>query len=107
MKNNFVFIGDSLTFGYGVHKNDSWVYRISKKLNYNIINKGINGDTTPSMLNRFYEDVIAENPSNIFIMGGTNDLLSGRNIYSIIDNIELMINDIVTNTNIFIGILLI
>ena len=94
MDNIFVLIGDSLTFGYGVHKKDSWVYKLSEKLiDTKIINKGINGDTTPSILNRYYDDVISLNPSKVFLMGGTNDLLCGRSIKSIIDNIELMIKD--------------
>ena len=101
----FIFIGDSLTFGYGVHKNEGWVYKISKNTSLNVINKGINGDTTPSMLNRFFNDVISKNPDNIFIMGGTNDLLCGRSISSIIDNIDEMIKDSITiASNVYIGI---
>lgn len=47
MKNDlFIFIGDSLTFGYGVSKNETWVYKLQKSLNCNLINRGINGNTT-------------------------------------------------------------
>ena len=108
--NNFVLIGDSLTFGYGVSKSNSWVeglknYIISKNINYTIFNKGINGNTTTDMLNRFTEDVINLNPNKIFIMGGTNDLLSNRQVSSIVDNIELMIKESLSKTNdIIIGI---
>lgn len=106
--NNFVFIGDSLTFGYGVNKNKSWVENF-KSLNtsnhLNIINKGVNGNTTTDMLNRFTEDVTMFNPKKIFIMGGTNDLLSNRPLNLIIDNIELMIKESLTKTNhVIIGI---
>ncbi|MBD7915144.1 GDSL family lipase [Clostridium sp. Sa3CUN1] len=110
MNNNFVLIGDSLTFGYGVSKSNSWVeglknYIISKNINYTIFNKGINGNTTTDMLNRFTEDVINLNPNKIFIMGGTNDLLSNRQVSSIVDNIELMIKESLSKTNdIIIGI---
>ena len=45
------------------------------------------------MLNRFYTDVVLNNPKYIFIMGGTNDLLLGRSIDTIIENINLMILD--------------
>lgn len=101
----FIFIGDSLIFGYGVHKNEGWVYKISENTSLNIINKGINGDTTPSMLNRFFDDVISKKPNSIFIMGGTNDLLCGRSVSSIICNIEEMIKDsIAINSNVYIGI---
>lgn len=107
---NFVFIGDSLTFGYGVNKSKTWIgfykkFCIEKGKDFNIINKGINGNTTTDMLNRFTEDVTSLNPCTIFIMGGTNDLLSNRSINSIIDNIELMIQESLTFTDsIIIGI---
>lgn len=105
---NFVFIGDSLTFGYGVNKSKSWVESF-KNLNttehFNIINKGINGNTTTDMLNRFTEDVTMFNPKKIFIMGGTNDLLSNRPLNLIIDNIELMIKESLKKTEyVIIGI---
>lgn len=97
MNKNLVLIGDSLTFGYGVRKNESWAYRLNSNLSYNIINKGINGDTTTSMLDRFYDDVISIKPDLIFIMGGTNDLLTGRSVLSIVENISLMIDDALNN----------
>lgn len=105
MSKNFVFLGDSLTFGYGVKPNEGWVYLLSKYTDYNIINKGINGDTTVSMMDRFYNDVASNNPDYIFIMGGTNDLLLGRSLKYIIDNISELINDSKKLTsNIIIGI---
>ncbi len=93
MKPKFVLMGDSLTFGYGVSKKDSWASMLSNTLSVELINKGVNGDTTPSMLSRFYKDVTSLNPQYTFIMGGTNDLLCGRSVSSIVGNIELMIKD--------------
>lgn len=95
MNNNtdIVFLGDSLTYGYGVPKEKSWVYLTANKLKFKYINSGRNGDTTPSMLSRFYSNVLKYSPSKIFIMGGTNDLLCGRKLSSIIENIEIMIQD--------------
>lgn len=103
---DLVLIGDSLTFGYGVPKKDSWVYKLQEKYPYkNILNKGINGDTTSSMLTRYYKDVLIKKPKNIFIMGGTNDLLSGRNVDYIVKNIEIMIKEgLENNSNIIVGI---
>lgn len=102
---DIIFFGDSLTFGYGVSKEKSWVYLIANKLNLSYINNGKNGDTTPSMLSRFYSDALKYNPHTIFIMGGTNDLLCGRSISSIIENIEIMIQDSYNiNAKVIIGI---
>jgi lysophospholipase L1-like esterase len=107
MNNNFdiIFLGDSLTFGYGVPKQNSWVYKLTQKLSFSSLNKACNGETTTSMLARYYNDVLVHHPSKIFIMGGTNDLLLGRPVFSIIDNIELMIKDgLDINSEMVIGI---
>jgi acyl-CoA thioesterase-1 len=107
MNNNFdiIFFGDSLTFGYGVPKQNSWVHKLTQKLSFSSLNKACNGDTTTSMLSRYYNDVLIHYPHKIFIMGGTNDLLLGRSVNSIIDNLEIMIKDGVNiNSEIIIGI---
>ena len=70
---DFIFLGDSLTFGYGVKPKDNWVHKLSEYLKLNILNKGVNGNTTTDMLFRFYEDVVSNSPKSLFIMGGTND----------------------------------
>lgn len=105
MNDIYVFLGDSLTFGYGIKPKENWVNKLKLKYNLNIKNKGVNGSTTTDMLFRFQEDVLNLNPNKLFIMGGTNDLLSNRNISSIIDNIELMIKDALQNNiSVIIGI---
>lgn len=107
MNNNvdIIFFGDSLTFGYGVSKQNSWVYKLTQKLCFSSLNKACNGDTTTSMLSRYYNDVLIHFPSRIFIMGGTNDLLLGRSSASIIDNLELMIKDALNiNSEVILGI---
>ncbi|AWK50629.1 GDSL family lipase [Clostridium beijerinckii] len=107
MNNNFdiIFFGDSLTFGYGVPKQNSWVYKLTQNFSASSLNKACNGDTTTSMLFRYSNDVLIYRPSKIFIMGGTNDLLLGRSVSSIIDNLELMIKESCNiNSEIIIGI---
>ncbi|HCW54274.1 MAG TPA: GDSL family lipase [Clostridium sp.] len=102
---NILFFGDSLTFGYGVSKENSWVYKTSHELKLDYINKGKNGDTTSSMLSRYNSDALQNKPYVIFIMGGTNDLLCGRNVDYILDNIEIMIKDaLAINSQVTIGI---
>ena len=107
MSNNFdiIFFGDSLTLGYGVPKQNSWVYKLTQNFSFSSLNKACNGDTTTSMLSRYYNHVLIHYPSKIFIMGGTNDLLLGRPVSSIIDNLEIMIKDGMNiNSEIIIGI---
>lgn len=94
---NYIFLGDSLIYGYGVNKKDNWVSKITELSSHNILNKGVNGSTTTDMLVRFHRDVLKQQPSKVFIMGGTNDLLSNRSVESILSNIELMVKDLYNN----------
>ena len=105
MNNTYVFLGDSLTYGYGVKAKDNWVTLLKNDLNIKIHNKGVNGNTTTDMLFRFTEDVINLSPNILFIMGGTNDLLSKRSIDSILNNIEIMIREaLASNIEVILGI---
>jgi len=70
-----VFLGDSLTEGYGLsEQNCAWVNIISKEMKCEIINEGISGDTTLGMLSRLINIIEKYSPKYVFIMGGTNDL---------------------------------
>jgi lysophospholipase L1-like esterase len=64
-ENRVVFLGDSIT--------DYW-----KLADYfpgkPYINRGIDGQTTPQMLARFREDVIALRPRVLVVLAGTNDV---------------------------------
>ena len=105
MNDIYVFLGDSLIYGYGVRHTDNWVNKLKSKYNLNLYNKGVNGSTSTDMLIRFQQDALDLNPKVLFLMAGTNDLLSNRNIYSIINNIEIMIKDALNeNIEIIIGI---
>ena len=102
---SFVFLGDSLTSGYGVNKNNCWVTLFNNTTNLNIINKGINGSSSTDMLVRFDKDVMSFLPKKVFIMCGTNDLLCNRSLSSIISNINLMIKHLKSiDSSIIIGI---
>ncbi|GKU23186.1 GDSL-type esterase/lipase family protein [Clostridium folliculivorans] len=94
-----VCIGDSLTYGYGVSPSKGWVNLLRASTKYDIVNKGVNGDTTVGILSRFSRDCIDLKPNIAVIMAGTNDLLTGRSIDNIVDNIIYMVNDCV-NSNV-------
>ena len=99
-------IGDSLTFGYGVSKDKKWIDILKKKLpQYEISNKGTNGDTTSGVLSRFYKDVILNKPIKGIITIGSNDFLTGRTVDSAFDNLKLLIKEAKENgIDTFIGI---
>ena len=81
-----VFLGDSITEGYGVRRDACWV---AQQRGY-ICNRGISGDTTAGMHRRFQAHVLREAPDRVVIMGGLNDLLLGYSVESVCANLKTM-----------------
>src|SRR6185312_5671509 len=67
-ENRVVFMGDSIT--------DLWGRRQGTEFfpGRPYINRGISGQTTPQMLVRFRQDVVALQPKVVVILAGTNDI---------------------------------
>lgn len=64
---NVLFIGNSITAGWSLHfptlfTDERW------------LNRGIGGQTTSELLERFERELLAANPDVIVVMGGTNDI---------------------------------
>ena len=72
------FLGDSLTFGYGVSPRNRWVQLAAQSLGLERTNHSCVGDTTGGMLVRLYTEVLPQNPRIVFFMGGFNDLAAGE-----------------------------
>jgi lysophospholipase L1-like esterase len=64
-ENRVVFMGDSITEGW--HLDGSFPGKP-------YINRGISGQTSPQMVLRFRQDVIALQPKVVVILAGTNDI---------------------------------
>jgi lysophospholipase L1-like esterase len=62
-----VFVGDSITQDYNVHE------FFKEK---NVYNRGIGGDTSEGVLNRLEESVFQLKPKTVFLLIGTNDMVS-------------------------------
>ena len=67
-ENRVVFMGDSITEGW--HFTGPQGSFLGKPY----INRGISGQTTPQILVRFRQDVIALKPKVVVILAGTNDI---------------------------------
>ncbi len=87
-----VFLGDSLTYGYGVRRNVAWINLLNETGDFEAINKGINGDTTGGMLSRFQSDVKDLKPSIVHIMGGANDVICNATEDDLKPNIMAMVH---------------
>jgi len=67
-ENRVVFMGDSITEGW--HFDTPGGVFASRPY----VNRGISGQTTPQMVLRFHQDVIALQPKVVVILAGTNDI---------------------------------
>ena len=65
-----VFMGDSITEGWGAKDRPNGDFFPGKPYLY----RGISGQTTPQMLVRFRDDVIALKPKVVVILAGINDI---------------------------------
>ena len=87
-----VCIGDSLTYGYGVRRAVVWTALALREMSgIEIINRGMNGDTTGGMLARFDADVAENAPDVAFLMGGNNDIFFSRDTKTAKGNMAAMI----------------
>lgn len=82
-------IGDSITKGYP--DNYSWVSVVARKLEMEIENLGVNGDTFAGIRIRLEKDVIPKEPDLCIITAGTNDVFLGYEIIDIKNTIKDMI----------------
>lgn len=96
----YIFLGDSLTHGYGVPEGQGWVELLAHDLAFKgsyMENHGIDGDTLQGMYNRLEKILSAkvrapkshessglaegdasETTTILCLLGGTNDILMGR-----------------------------
>ena len=91
-----VVYGDSLSAAYGIKQDEGWVallqQRIAlKKLNYQVINASISGETTSGGLSRFANMLTAQKPNILLIALGGNDGLRGLKNDEIFNNLDAMI----------------
>ncbi|HOV80887.1 MAG TPA: SGNH/GDSL hydrolase family protein [Bacillota bacterium] len=76
-RDKIICLGDSITYGYPYGPDMSWVKLCAASTGLNMLNRGINGDTTAQMRRRFNYDVLAAEPACVIVMGGTNDVWVG------------------------------
>lgn len=90
-KVKIICLGDSTTFGFPYGHQDSWVTMLSKEIFGEVINKGINGNTTSDMLERFEKAVLVNKPDFVIITGGINDVVGSESLDRIKYNFTEMI----------------
>lgn len=94
---DIVAIGDSITWGFPFSEKHSWVNIISEKFDLKIKNRGINGNLTSDMYNRFVPHVVTERPRAVIILGGYNDAFCGVSPEKVALNFQKMYGEAQNN----------
>ncbi len=97
-----IALGDSITYGYGIHPSQKWTTLLSQSCHIDVENHGINGDTTGGMLARL-QQILAPYRSDsslstqghvVLVMGGGNDIFYSNSSSEAKNNIGAMVNQI-------------
>jgi acyl-CoA thioesterase I len=91
-----VVVGDSLSSGYGIAAEQSWVAMLEDRLRsegygYQVVNASIAGDTSSGGLARLPRLLEAHDPQLVVIELGGNDGLRGQPVAALRDNLAKMI----------------
>jgi len=91
-----VVVGDSLSSGYGIAADQSWVAMLEDRLRtegygYQVVNASIAGDTSAGGLARLPRLLEAHDPELVVIELGGNDGLRGQPVATLRDNLAKMI----------------
>lgn len=89
-----VCIGDSLTYGLGIPVRENWAALVGRALSWEVVNKGVNGDTSGGMLARLHRDVLTQQPDVVFVMGGANDFIMGCDVSIVKANLMAIIHQL-------------
>ena len=89
-RQKIVCLGDSITHGFPYGPQASWVALAAEALALEMVNAGVNGDTTAQMRARFEAEVARKMPAYAIIMGGTNDAWVGATLAEVQESIRAM-----------------
>lgn len=70
-----VVLGDSLSYGLGSETSHGYIGVLQKRLGVEIVNKGVNGDTSKMALDRLQTDVLDLKPALVLVELGGNDFM--------------------------------
>lgn len=89
--------GDSLTFGTGASKGNSYPDHLAKITNLEVVRAGIPGEQTPAGLARLQSVIDQSQPQLVILCLGGNDMLRKKSRETMRDNLSAMIEIIQEN----------
>ena len=87
-------VGDSISAGYGVAPEEAWPAQLAAATGWQVINAGVNGDTTADALARLPELLERHTPRLVLVEIGGNDMLRRIPESEIAANLDRMIDQI-------------
>ena len=92
-----LIMGDSISAGFGIDKDDGWVALLDRKLekknnSYHVINASISGETSSGGANRINKLLKQHKPNLVILELGGNDGLRGSPIKLIKKNLSYVID---------------
>ena len=86
-----VFLGDSITRGYGLREEEAFPSLVAGMLGISHVNAGVSGDTTAAALARIEQDVLAHQPRITLVELGGNDFLRRVPAEQTLQNMEAIV----------------
>lgn len=89
-------LGDSLSAGYGIHRDAAWPNLLSKRLHekgldYNVVNVSISGETSSGGRSRIGPALRAHSPRVVIVALGANDGLRGLPVGEMKSNLDAIV----------------
>lgn len=85
-------VGDSLTYGYGQPRTCIWTALCAEITGTELVNRGINGNTTGGMLPVLCRELERETYDGVLLMGGGNDLIYSGDLAGAKANMGAMVH---------------
>ncbi|MGI6721117.1 MAG: SGNH/GDSL hydrolase family protein [Anaerovoracaceae bacterium] len=70
-----ICIGNSIVNGFPYDRSDSFPAILADGLNCTVVNKGVNGQSTDQVLERFDRDALSKDPDKVLLLTGANDFM--------------------------------
>ncbi|HEX6038800.1 arylesterase [Longimicrobium sp.] len=98
-KHVVMFLGTSLTDGYGLEREDAYPARIQEKvdsagLDWEVVNAGLSGEKSAAALQRVRSWLIRQPFDVLVVETGANDMLQGANVDTMRANIQSIIDTV-------------
>lgn len=91
-----VFLGDSITRGYGLSEGEAFPALVAAALGVPFVNAGVSGDTTATALARLERDVLAHRPRLTVVELGGNDYLRRVPVEETLRNLDAILRELAT-----------